>query len=318
MPTAAEYDVKESSLQAVCQTTIDAEGLLSRKLKRTFTIVVDGYLGLSPLQVETECQAQGLLPSTSAAHPLNPYLLVKTVKTDRKSPLFYETEVDYELYGYDEEGGGPLSAPAVINFFTLTTQSGIDIDADGKPIATKYLSGEVGQEEEAWLEPITGVTRPLSDLAVRIKQGIAAFNPIAFYAYENHVNSDTFLGFPPGTARIHSITADPRKPGSEFYWDLAVEIHFRKPFWDTPTEKAWYTRVLCQGHKYWNPLAGGGSNGKIERALTDPFDEDSPWSTTPVFLDKDTGQRLPDGAPAQWNLFRVFEEVAYSTMELRV
>jgi hypothetical protein len=221
--------------------------------------------------------------------------------------LHFEVAVSYESPPYkepDENGQeqGPLAQPTQINYFSITSEEAIEDDITGKPIVTK--NGE----------PIEGLTRPISDLGIRLQKNFASFDPATFYLYSDCVNSDTFLGFPPGTLRIASIQADEQfytdEEGNEIiYFSIQVEIHARKPY-QVPAAKSWYKRVRHEGYY----IKESNSSNKSVRAL----DNEGMPVSKPVLLDDECFQLpMPANAltvTADYLLFEVFEQISFASM----
>lgn len=169
-------------------------------------------------------------------------------KPQRQSPTYWIVTVDYNgevAFGPADAGGNqnnqvrsPLLAPAIIDWDDVETELEIDEDFDGNPLVT--ANGEA----------INGVRRLFADQTVTIKKNMLAFNPYIQARYRHSVNSDIFLGWPPGTAKLMKLRANgvasPDVPGGGYYQVTAV-IQFRYPYRTTP-ERAWYSRVRHEGY----------------------------------------------------------------------
>jgi len=316
MPAAPTYSVFEDTRQAFCTTTSTDDGINERKLARTFNVLVTSSdYGLSPLQVEADTIALGEIPAMRSSHPQSPYLFVDSITTapPAGNVTYYEVSVNYSSSGFEDGGGSPLDKPAETSFFTISSNELIDADYNGQEL--KWAGT---------FEPITGLSIQLSDLALRAQKYIMGFNPVAFYNYINTVNSDAFLGFEPGTARIHDISASRAKLQGFDVWDMSVEIQFRKPYRGVTNEQAWYKRIKAEGFKVVHPTFPGGPN-VVNKAYTrepvDAADYELPYSPVPVLLDVEgisgaPGSYLPAGAPAQWALIQVFGTSSFSSLEL--
>ena len=310
MPATPTYSVFEDTRQAFCTTTSTDDGINERKLARTFNVLVTSSdYGLSPLQVEADTIALGEIPAMRSSHPQSPYLFVDSITTapPAGNVTYYEVSVNYSSSGFEDGGGSPLDKPAETSFFTITSNEPIDADYNGQEL--KWAGTD---------EPITGLSIPLSDLALRAQKYIMGFNPVAFYNYINTVNSDAFLGFQPGTARIHDISASRAKLQGFDVWDMSIEIQFRKPYRGVTNEQAWYKRIKAEGFMVQG-LERGTERVRTWRALSDPDDAESPLSPVPVLLDMEgtpPARRLLPGQPAQWALIQVFGTSSFSSLEL--
>jgi hypothetical protein len=251
------------------------------------------------------------VPYEKSRHPYFRQLRCMGIDISRRGPLHYEVSADYQSMPYKEgdendANQSPLTQPTVISYFTITSEEPIEDDVEGKAIAT--VNGE----------PIEGITRPISDLGVRLQKNFGTFDPASFYLFIDCVNSDTFLGFPPGTLRIANISAD-----EQFYtdqddndvpfWSVSVEIHARKPYQCEPVE-AWYKRVRHEGYRIKTPDPFGTSAVFYRRAT----DEEGKPVTKPVLLNEDGTEKVhPKDAlsvEANYLLFPVFADVSFGSM----
>ena len=250
-----------------------------------------------------------LIPYEKSRHPYFRQLRCLGIDVSRRGPLHYEVTADYQSMPYKEgDADGtqtPLSQPTVISYFTITSEEPIEDDIEGNAIAT--ANGEL----------IEGITRPISDLGVRLQKNFGTFDPSSFYTFIDCTNSDTFLGFPPGTLRIANIGADEQfytdEDGNEIpFWSVSVEIHARKPYRVTAAE-AWYKRVRHEG--YWVKTADPFSSGFL---YVRGKDDSGLPSNKPVLLNEDGTQKIkPKDAltvEAHHLRFRVFEDVSFASM----
>jgi hypothetical protein len=248
-----------------------------------------------------------LIPYEKSRHPYFAQLRCMGIDVSRRGPLHYEVTADYQSRPYREGNGdqSPLSQPTIISYFTITSEEPIEDDVDGNAIVT------------ACGEPIEGITRPISDLGVRLQKNFGSFDPASFYLFIDCVNSDTFLGFPPGTLRIANIGADEQfftdEDNNEVpFWAVNVEIHARKPYRVEPSE-AWYKRVRHEGYrvKSANPFSG-------ELEFVKATDDAGFPVNKPVLLNEDgTKKSIPKddlSVEADHLLFEVFSSVSFSSM----
>jgi hypothetical protein len=283
-------------------TATDEKGLITATATRNFNAFVN-----NPADNEGIVKFSSLVPADKSPHPYFHGLRCNNVSVQRRGALHFEVSVSYESPPYkepDENGQeqGPLAQPTQINYFSITSEEAIEDDRTGKPIVTK--NGE----------PIEGLTRPISDLGIRLQKNFASFDPATFYLYSDCVNSDTFLGFPPGTLRIASIQADEQfytdEEGNEIvYFNIQVEIHARKPY-QVPAAKSWYKRVRHEGYY----VKESGSTNRAVRAI----DKEGMPVSKPVLLDEE-GFQLPIPADAlsltaNYLLFEVFEQISFASM----
>lgn len=188
----------------------------------------------------------------------------------------------------------PLDLPVSVVWRGSTTDEAIDEDWNGKPIVT------------ANNEPIDGLTERLTDDVVTIQKSYLTVNRYALRAYRRAVNSDTFLGWPPGTARIIDDQAVAVfVSGIIRYWDVTVSIQFREPFRTTP-DKAWYKRVRHEGFLVRdNP----GDPPHIA------WDGNKTPVTSKVLL-KENGTEETDPAAAHWLQFQTLGSLPFNALGL--
>jgi hypothetical protein len=282
---------------------VDDRGMITQTASRTFNVFCD-----TPADTDATIKASPLVVQAKSVHPYFRRLRCQNVSANRRGPLQWEVSASYESAPFkevDQPNQGPLGQPTQVSYFSVTAEEPIEDDRDGRPIVTA-----VG-------EPIEGITRPVSDLGIRLVKNFPSFDPASFYLFSDCVNSDTFLGFPPGTLRIASITADeafyPNDDGIETpYFTVTVEIHARKPYRVEPSQ-AWYKRVRHEG--YYVSLGQDSLEGKTYgRAL----DADGMPVSKPILLAEDgTALPIPEDALAVepvWFLFPMFESVSFSAM----
>jgi len=198
------------------------------------------------------------------------FLWVTSVSANRESPIVFSITVGYASLQLDPEdpAANPLSQPAKVKWSTVKASGEIDEDFDGNVIATP--NGE----------PVLGITRPFSDIKATITQPFSSFNPFSFYDFIDYVNSGSYLGFPAGTGKVDTVSADPNSfeisETTVTYYDVTVEILFRNPIRTTPA-KAWYNRRVLKGTKI------DDGSGNIVHAT----DENGENVSSPVFLAED-------------------------------
>lgn len=250
-------------------------------------------------------------------------------KPQRQSPTYWIVTVDYNgevAFGPADAGGNqnnqvrsPLLAPAIIDWDDVETELEIDEDFDGNPLVT--ANGEA----------INGVRRLFADQTVTIKKNMLAFNPYVQARYRHSVNSDIFLGWPPGTAKLMKLRANgvasPDVPGGGYYQVTAV-IQFRYPYRTTP-EKAWYARIRHEG--YYKRIGLGAPNPDFPGTQYPPYKviratRAGEPTAKPVLLNvfgweiEPTDQPDPDTAPppiqAYWLEKKLYESLPYNALGL--
>jgi hypothetical protein len=237
-------------------------------------------------------EADPRIPKNFEAHPLFPFMTVKDRATKQKGLLQYVTTVSYESPEYTEGFENPILQPTQISYSTITSDEEIDTDLYNRSICTS-----VG-------EPVAGLTKSVSDLGIRLQRNFIDFSPAAFYTYQDSVNSDSYLGFPPGTLKVASITAD-KQIYNKFtvYYSVQIEIHARKPYL-VPPAQAWWKRYLNQGYlaKWDNGRIGRMFDNVTQQPISQPIK---------IALD---GTPLSDQTSGIWLTRQVYPTISFASM----
>jgi hypothetical protein len=142
-----------------------------------------------------------------------------------------------------------------------------------------------------------------------------SFSPYVQARYRRAVNSDNFLGWPPGTAKLMKFSASNVFGETGGYWEITAQIRFRYPY-RTTAEKAWYARVRHEGFYEKIDLSGPGAGTRIVRAV----DGNKEPMTRKVLLASD-GYRLPVPAEgeeqiANWLEFKLYDSLPFNALGL--
>lgn len=250
----------------------------------------------------TGVTATGELIREGGSWPLNPSIKVDGIDCDKTAPIFYTLKVKYKSLPFRTDDGGeeptdPELQPPDISFDTVSSEEEIDTDVNGDPI------------ENACREPYTGVKRQVSDLQISIGKTFLIFDPATFYGYFDSVNSDTFMNFPPGVCLVRTIRAAPLILNEYLYWKINVVIQVRKPFGDTPTEKAWYER---RKHEGFYCFTNESPDKPVRRKDANGHDCTIPLPLTEV------GFAASVGEEGSWKYFQKYLTVAFSGMNMGV
>jgi hypothetical protein len=276
------------------------------KLQRAYQCVTSPDETESGVYNGTDLQGNQL-PQLGARFGLDyPFAYADNISIERPSPILFIVTVDYtgELGPGDSNNeNNPLFAPPRIDWDDVESEQEIDEDFDGVPIQT--INGE----------PIEGVKALIPDQTVAIKRNMLLFNPYVQARYRRAVNSDIFLGWPPGTAKLMKLSASNVPNDQGGYWEVSAQIQFRYPYRTTP-EKAWYHRSRHEGYYERVELSGPGAGTKVVRAV----DANKEPVTKPVLLDA-SGVRIPGVEPgevqtAHWLEFKLYDSLPYSALGL--
>lgn len=264
--------------------------------RKTFTLSQkDGYqVIVEPGTSSNEILLHPDLPSTGQSLEINPSVFARSVRPSQVSPIYYVVDVDWQgEVGPDGNADSPLNKPPEFSWSDSESDEEIDQDFDGRPIVTVNN------------EPIYGVTTKIADDVVTIKRNFAFFDPVARRAYRRATNSDTFMGWPPGTAKINQlngveVAATDELPG---YWKVVAQVQFREPYNTTP-DKAWYARVRHEGFYV-----------KEESKIIRAEDDSGEPVTKPVLL-KEDGTRETDPTNAHWLEFKRYGSLPFNALGL--
>lgn len=251
-------------------------------------------------------QAPGIPPAGSS-FPNFPFVLADKAQLQRVSPIYWIVTISYSGEIGPSEGGGdgesqpfssPINAPPRIDWDDVETQEEIDEDFDGKPIQT------------ANKEPIEGVKALFADQTVTIRRNMLFFSPYIQARYRRATNSDEFLGWPPGTAKLMKLSASNVIDKTIGYWEVNAQIQFRYPYRTTP-DKAWYARVRHEGYYERVDMTGPSASSRIVRAV----DGNKEPVQRKVLLDEE-GYRLADGADPYWLEIKLYDSLPFNALGL--
>ena len=197
----------DETFSSSLSTDVDDRGRISATAARSFNVFTS-----TAEDDDLTVKLDPRLPLETSRHPLFPLLFCKSVSLSRKNNVHWEVTANYISAPY-RDTSGPVSQPTEIDTFTITNEEPIDEGIAGNPIAT--VNGE----------RIYGISRPISDLGIRLNKKFRFFDQASFYTYIDTVNSDTFIGFPPGVLRVVNIGASNEWIDNQPYANVTVEIH---------------------------------------------------------------------------------------------
>lgn len=249
--------------------------------------IVDGYQVLTdPGTSIAEVHDHPDLPNYGDRHESGLDAFVRSKDPQSVSPIFWMVIVGYEGVKFDET--------VDVEWTDTTTSEPIDRDFDGAAILTE--NGE----------PVDGLTMDISDTVVIIRRQFLSVNTFSVADYRHATNSDTFLGWPPGTARLVGYSAKSQfKRGLPIEnWDVTARIQFRIPLAGAIASEAWYKRWRHEGLYVLK-------DGVIQRARDELGQEQS----KPVLLKTDgTQETNPNNAVFKYE--QVYGSLPYSALGL--
>ena len=154
------------------------------------------------------------IPKVYDLHPYTPWAYVKTVRADALGTKTFLITVNYEAIE------DPLAEIPETQWSFSSTTEPIDLDVEGEPITNS--AGE---------PPNPPLTEDFEDLVLRRSMNWESFDPIVAATYMGKINSDVFLGFPPGVCKIKEFSGEQRKTGPFWYWAVNIEVHIRWDGW---------------------------------------------------------------------------------------
>lgn len=194
-----------------------------------------GYAVLAEIgDDESVILAHSSVPKHGDQHPSGKPAFVTSINPQPIGPIFWHVIIGYE-------GSAPeLDMPdgnVEVEWTDTTSTEAIDRDYDGAAIVTVNN------------EPVEGLTMEISDPVVVIRRKFLTFNAYTAAQYRHATNSDTFLGWPPGTARLVNYSAKNEfKAGAQQErWDVTARIQFRFPLAGATAAQAWYKRWRHEG-----------------------------------------------------------------------
>jgi hypothetical protein len=225
------------------------------------------------------------LPDIGEQHPSLDAIVVAR-KPTRVGPIFWQIGIEYRGEVIDLGG-------ADIEWSDVSTSEPIDQDWNGKAIVNS-----IG-------EYVDGLTMDIADQVCVISRKFFFIDTASIAAYRHSTNSDTFLGWPPGTARLVGYSAKNRYKGGAFreLWEVTARFQFRYPY-NTTSAQAWYKRYRNEG--LYEKV-----DGNIVRATDDYMQE----VTKPVLL-KLNGERETDPEAAVWLHAQVYGSLPYNNLGL--
>ncbi len=247
----------------------------------------EGYqvLTTAGTQEDAVVAAAGI-PRIGDQHSTGIASYVEKVDPQQISPIFWIVTVSYR--------GVVSDAIYSLEWTNVTTTEPIDRDWSGRAIVT------------ANFEPVEGLSREINDRVAVINRKFLTFDTYTIDQYLEATNSDTYLGWPPGTARLMSMPAKNvfYNNGAQELWDVTARIQFRRPYANTTAAQAWYKRWRHEGLYV-------KVGGVIQRARDAMGQE----VTKPVLLKAD-GTQETDPDAAVFNHSQVYGSLPYSALGL--
>jgi hypothetical protein len=299
MPTVNQA-IKMWSNQSSNATTSENFRKLEVTFSETYQVVTSADAG------ELDVYTQAGLPGVAQPYPGFPFVVAEGAQLQRVTPIFWLATINYrgEIGGLAKTDGSsdpsnptsPLYAPPRITWDDVETNEDIDVDFDGDPI-----TNTAGQ-------PVKGIKALFSDQLLTVTRNFLLFNTYTQAVYRRSVNSDTFLGWPPGTCKLMKLSAQNVIDRDFGYWQVTGVFQFRFPYNTTPA-KAWYARHASMGLKQRD------SAGKLVSVV----DDNNDVTTTPQYLNASGRQIKPPAGTAptpHWIETKLYGSLPYNALGL--
>ena len=228
------------------------------------------------------------VPQNGEQHSSGVAAFVTNSTGTQLSPILFQVTVGFE-------GESPDPDSVEVEWTDQSTSEPIDRDWSGAAIVT--VNGE----------QVEGLTVEVADQIAIVRKRFLTINTASLRAYRRATNSDTFLGWPPGTCRLVGFSAKNRykynQPQEQ--WSVTARFQFREPYANTTDAQAWYKRWRHEG------IYVDDGTGLIRRAL----DQNGQEVTKPVLLKSDGTQEL-DPNNAYFVHTQVYGSLPYSGLGL--
>lgn len=278
-----------------------------RKLKAAFT---EGYQVVHSADArEVDIYSAQGLPYVGQPYPGTDFVLAKRGQIEKAGPILSIVIINYEgeVAPLTSSGGGggptfsPINNTPLIDWGNSTSTEEIEDDFDGLP-----LCNVVGDQVE-------GIKMMIVDQVVTIQRNFSTWNSYLQSRYVHATNSDTFLGWPPGTGKIVDLGANNVIGDTgNGYWKGHMKVQFRYPYRTTP-ERAWWARYLNEGFYEYFPEVQGppDANGIYPSKRIRAVDENKQPVTKPVSLDE-FGKKITKASDAIWIERKIYDSLPFS------
>lgn len=239
---------------------------------------------------EVEILADPAMPYFGQPHPNGAPAYVTSINLEQVSPILWMGTVGYTGENGEAEAGDEIE----VEWSDVSSTEAVDRDYNGDAIVN--VNGE----------PVEGLSMEISDQIVVITRKFATINTYAIRQYRRATNSDEFLGWPAGTARLVGYSAKNlfKQGAPNERWTVTARIQFREPFANTTPAQAWYARWRQEGF-----LVNDG--GDLRRAR----DEAGNDAVRPVLLAAD-GSQETDPANAIYVHTQLYGSLPFASLGL--
>lgn len=220
----------------------------------------------------------------------DPGALCVSVTPRQIQAKLWEVTCQYKSKHGDKEknnASNPLNQPAKRRWESVSVTTYPDADLDGEPYVNsaghRYEADAVATDEE--------------HMVLTVTRNESYFDFATASYFQNAINSDTFYGWAPKTAKV-SITSEEQFSDDMAYVTTTYRIEFNAT--------GWQRRLLDEG-----PFSL--KSGSLTRIY--PVDDNGVASTASIKLDG-AGGKLSETATPVWKTFKRYKEVAFSGLNL--
>lgn len=191
-----------------------------RTYTRVFRVITDSpMVGALAVRTADGLPRRGSIYATDTEVDLSARVKSIDPSQDSDNAKIWLVRVEYDSR-VEDEPENPLERPPEISWGFAQFQRIAWRDVDGKAIvnsAGEYFDPPIEIDDS---RPVLSIVR-----------NEASFNPSLAIEYQDAVNSDSFMGFSAGQAKVSNITARSVREGDYQYWQVAYEFHFRRDGW---------------------------------------------------------------------------------------
>ena len=274
-----------------------------RKLKAAFT---EGYQVVhSADATEFDIYSAQGLPYVGQPFPGTDFVLAKRGGIQKAGPILSIVIINYEgevapLTSGGQPNASPVNNTPLIDWSNSTSMEEIDEDFNGIPICNV-----VG-------DTVKGVKMAVVDQVVTIQRNFSSWNTYLQGRFMHATNSDTFLGWPPGTGKVIDLSANNViGTAGRGYWKGTLKVQFRFPYRTTP-ERVWWARFLNEGFYEYFPEVQGppDQNGIYPSRRIRIVDENKQPVSKPVSLDQ-FGKKITNASYAVWLERQLYDSLPF-------
>lgn len=278
-----------------------------RKLKAGF---IEGYQVVHSADAsELDIYSAPGLPYVGQPFPGTDFVLAKTGQIQKVGPILsvviinYEGEVAPLTSGGNQPNASPIGNTPLVDWSNVISSEEIDVDRNGIPLCN--VAGDL----------VKGLKKMIPDQVVTIERNFLTWNTYLQSRYMDAVNSDTFLGWPPGTGKVMELSANNVISQTNGYWKAKLKVQFRIPY-RTTTERAWWLRYVNEGFNEWYGEVQGPptQDGIYPPKRIRIVDENKQPVTRPVLLDAN-GKKLKDSVlNAVWIERQIYDSLPLNAL----